>query len=276
MTTAGLQLNVGTKTDVGLKRVVNEDSLLAAYPVFLVADGMGGHEAGDLASSSVVEAFGAAAGQDQLSPEHIVDVIAQAQAAVHKLSDSHERGAGTTLTGVAVITQAGSAHWLVFNVGDSRVYRLFDHELSQLTVDHSLVQELVTDGQLRREEMSSYKGRNVITRALGSDSSDPDFWILPIVNGERLMLCSDGLSGEVSDELIKATLTLAGGPQQTAEALVARALEHGGRDNVSVIVIDVVSGGQDPALENDTGVIMGSVSSPPVEETTAKGRRGHG
>ncbi len=240
--TASVVLNVASLTDVGLTRTANEDSILAASPVFLVADGMGGHEAGDRASAAVVAAFqplgGAVVGVDDVR-----EALSRATAVVEDISAEHRRGAGSTVAGVALVEHEGAPHWLVFNVGDSRVYRHHGSELTQLTIDHSLGQELVDAGELRPEDLADFAQRNVITRAIGAPDSTADSWLLPVVDGERLLLCSDGLSGEVSDEGIRATLTMCGRPESAAGALVRRALQAGGRDNVSVVVIDVVSGG---------------------------------
>jgi protein phosphatase len=131
----------------------------------------------------------------------------------------------------------------VLNVGDSRVYRLQGGELHQLTVDHSLVQQLLDDGSLLQTDVATFARKNVITRALGADNSTADYWLRPVETGERLLVCSDGLSGELSDESIKAGLLLGGTSQETADRLLSSALEHGGRDNISVIVIDVIAGG---------------------------------
>ncbi|MFF5625228.1 protein phosphatase 2C domain-containing protein [Microbacterium sp. LWH10-1.2] len=242
MTLSSVVLNVSSLSDVGLKRVVNEDSVLAASPVFLVADGMGGHEAGDKASQAVVAAFAPLSGT-QVSTAEIGAALARANDAVSVIAAQHSRGAGSTVAAVVLLEHDEVPHWLVFNVGDSRVYRHHGNELEQLTVDHSLGQELVDAGELRAEDLATFPQRNVITRAIGADDSLADSWLVPVVNGERLLICSDGLSGEVTDESIRATLTMCGRPETAAAALVRRATQAGGRDNISVVVVDVVSGG---------------------------------
>lgn len=242
MTLGSVVLNVASSTDTGLTRTANEDSVLAASPVFLVADGMGGHEAGDRASAAVVDAFAPLGGR-AVDVGDVRDALSRASAVVEDIAAEHRRGAGSTVAGVALLDHEGAPHWLVFNVGDSRVYRHQGNELTQLTVDHSLGQEMVDAGELRAEDLSSFAQRNVITRAIGATDSTADSWLLPVVDGERLLICSDGLSGEVSDEAIRATLTMCGRPETAASALIRRALQAGGRDNVSVVVIDVVSGG---------------------------------
>lgn len=261
-------IDPGVRTDVGHKRKANEDSYLSEYPVFIVADGMGGHDAGDRASQAVVAELSTLAGQQHVGPAELAEALNRAQNAVGLIADETARGAGSTLTGVIVTVQGGTPHWLVFNVGDSRVYRLRDGELSQLTVDHSVMQQLLDDGVLDPSEIDAYPGKNVITRAMGADDSDADYWLHPIVQNERLLLCSDGLSGEVPDELIRSIMLSTPGAQAAADALVTRALEHGGRDNVTVIVLDVVAGGLDP-LVDDLTVSMGSRDSE-IDENTVE------
>ena len=251
MTLSSVVLNVAAQTDTGLKRAVNEDSVLAASPVFLVADGMGGHDAGDKASAAVVAAFEPLAGT-AVSTTEVGAALARANAAVAEISAQHSRGAGSTVTAVALIEHEDAPHWLVFNVGDSRVYRHQSNQLEQLTIDHSLAQELVDAGELRVDEMADFAQRNVITRAVGAADSVADSWLFPVIDGERLLLCSDGLSGEVSDEGIRATLTMCGRPETAAAALIDRAKQAGGRDNISVIVIDVVSGGRTAIADEST------------------------
>lgn len=250
----GVTLAVASMTDTGLKRTVNEDSVLTEAPAFLVADGMGGYEAGDLASAAVVTAF-----RDHVSGEgfgtlfDVRDALITAEAGVAEVASATKRGAGSTVSGVVLVEHEGTPHWLVFNVGDSRVYRHFGSELDQLTVDHSLGQELVDAGNMRQEELHTFANRNVITRAIGAADSTADSWLMPVTSGERLLICSDGLTSEVADEGIRATLTMGGRPESVADALVRRANGNGGRDNISVVVIDVVAGGGTAANEYTTG-----------------------
>ena len=269
----------GSTTDVGRKRKANEDSMLVGYPIFAIADGMGGHDAGDRASQTVVYELSALVDQPLVGPDGLAAVLARAHAAVGEISDESERGAGSTVTGVVVSASEGVAQWIVFNVGDSRVYRLRDGELVQLTVDHSLVQQLIDDGRLDAAERHEYEGRNVITRAMGADDSDADYWMHPIVQNERLLLCSDGLCGEVDDVAIRATLLAHSEPQAAADALVQLALDNGGRDNVSVIVLEVVVGGQHPLVDDETVTSIrrssqarDDLNAKTVEIPTRKGR----
>jgi serine/threonine protein phosphatase PrpC len=276
VTVSSVVLNVAALTDVGLKRAMNEDSVFAASPVFLVADGMGGHEAGDKASAAVIAAFEPLAGTAVTTAE-IGAALARANETVEAIAAQHSRGAGSTLAAVALVEHDGAPHWLVFNVGDSRVYRLFANELDQLTIDHSLGQELVDSGELRPEDLAGFAQRNVITRAIGAADNVADSWLVPVIDGERLLLCSDGLSGEVGDESIRATLTMAGRPETAAAALVRRAKQAGGRDNITVIVIDVVSGGlRGIALDSTDSRRSASVHTETMLEGTTipvRGRR---
>lgn len=251
---ADVVLAVSAVTDVGLKRQANEDSYLATSPVYLVADGMGGYEAGDRASAAVVEAFRQhAPGPGFPSLVQVRQALTAAEEGVAVVADTTKRGAGSTVSGVVLVEHLGVVQWLVFNVGDSRVYRHYGSELEQLTVDHSLGQELIDRGELAPEDLMTFPDRNVITRAIGAPDATADSWLMPITNGERLMICSDGLSSEVADEGIRATLTMSGTPTSAAEALVQRAKQAGGRDNITVIVLDVVSGGSAVVGEYTTG-----------------------
>ena len=277
---ADVRLEFASATDVGHKRAVNEDSVLAEVPIFIVADGMGGHEAGDKASAAVVDAFAQLLGGDPITIDDVTQAVENAHDAVEGIAEYTTRGAGSTLTGVVLVEHADTPQWLVVNVGDSRVYRTHASDLAQLTIDHSVVAQLVADGTLRPEEAATYVGRNVITRAVGSPESPPDFWLHPLVTGERLLICSDGLTGELDDETIRAVLTSNASVQQVADDLLQRALESGGRDNVTLIVIEVVAGGleaTDPSLEeintettevrvNDTVEVPARKGRPPLGE----------
>jgi len=250
-----VRLAAASATDVGLVRHANEDSALAEWPVFAVADGMGGYEAGDRASAAVIAAFRRhVVGHPIASIAQVRAALAEATSAVAAVAETTERGAGSTISGVALVDDEGEPAWLVFNVGDSRVYRHHGTELEQVTVDHSLAQELVDAGELRAEDRDAFAQRNVITRAIGGPDSTADSWLLPVVNGERLMICSDGLTGEVNDEAIRATLTMGGRAESVAAALVQRARQAGGRDNITVVVVDVMSGGIDEPTDATTGV----------------------
>lgn len=228
------------RTDVGLRRHVNEDALLAEHPVYLVADGMGGHDAGDLASAAAIGAFDELQGRGlALTIADVESAIGAARTAVDAVAQGTERGAGCTLTGAILIDYEGEPLWYVLNIGDSRVYQHSGSGMTQITDDHSLHAELEAAGSAD----AAHTPRNVITRALGSEDARHDGWLLPLRTGARLLVCSDGLTSEVPDEEIRAVLTVGGRSEPVAEELVRRALEHGGRDNVSVIVVDTVSAG---------------------------------
>ncbi|KQM82144.1 PP2C family serine/threonine-protein phosphatase [Agromyces sp. Leaf222] len=270
-----VQLAFASATDVGLVRRANEDSALAEWPVFAVADGMGGYEAGDRASAAVIAAFRAhVVGSPIGSIEQVRAALAEATSSVAAVAETTERGAGSTIAGVALVDDEGEPAWLVFNVGDSRVYRHHGTELEQVTVDHSLAQELVDAGELRPEDRDGFAQRNVITRAIGGPDSTADSWLLPVVNGERLLICSDGLTGEVSDEAIRATLTMGGRAESVASALVQRARQAGGRDNITVVVVDVIAGGVDEPTDATTGVVRGAGAAASDDDHTTIPVRG--
>jgi PPM family protein phosphatase len=231
----------GAATSIGHVRKVNEDSLLVNPPLFVVADGMGGHGAGDLASSLAVEAVSSAARLRPLTEDGVLTALDGANRAI--VTYEGARGMGTTITGLALVDTPGGDRLMVFNIGDSRVYRLSGGDLVQVTIDHSEVQELVEAGVITRDEARIHPRRNIVTRALGTiPPCRPDCWLLPAMGGDRYMACSDGLYSEVADEKITALLS-SGDPQVAAEALVAAAEAAGGHDNISVIVIDVVGFG---------------------------------
>lgn len=259
ITLAGVQLSVAALSDPGLKRPINEDSFLADGPAFVVADGMGGYDCGELASAAVIDAFRQRLVGDQWGEfSEVQSALLDADDRVAEIAAGTARGAGSTATGAVLVNYQGRPYWLVFNVGDSRVYRHLGIELEQLTVDHSLGRELVDAGEMAQEDLATFKERNVITRAIGANDSLADSWLVPVVNGERLLLCSDGLHGEVDDESIRATLTMSGRPEAAVQVLVDRAKAHGGRDNITVIVIDVVSGGGDVRGDQTTGFVASS------------------
>lgn len=239
----------GADSATGQVRRVNEDSYLALPPLYAVADGMGGHGAGDRASALAVEALAARARVRPLSVEAVLAALDEANQAI--LRDGEADGMGTTITGLASLETVGGSHLMVFNVGDSRVYRMVGGRLDQVTVDHSEVQELVLAGALTRDQARTHPRRNIVTRALGSAPAlCPDHWLLPAIAGDRYLLCSDGLFNELPDDRILALLA-AGDPQQAAAALVAAADGTGGRDNITAVVVDV-DVDDDEAAEDDT------------------------
>ncbi|MDL9978202.1 PP2C family protein-serine/threonine phosphatase [Microbacterium sp. ASV49] len=240
---APITVVAGAATDIGLRRKVNEDSHLSAAPVFIVADGMGGHQAGEIASAIVIEEFTTLVGRASVTIDDVQSALGRARVRVDELSESSgSEGAGTTLAGVVVAEIEGEGYWLAVNLGDSRTYLLSDGDFEQISVDHSVVQELIDLGQLDPGAAAHDSRRNVITRALGAGSAaEPDFWLLPASRGDRVLVCSDGLSGEVDGEAIAEILRAEPNPQTAAERLVQAAIDHGGRDNVTALVVDVTA-----------------------------------
>jgi len=228
-------------TDTGHRRLANEDSFVAKSPLFAVADGMGGHSAGDLASAAVVERLAEIVDADFLAPRTIERALERATADISTIAGDSELGVGTTVTGAAMTLQDDEAYFAVFNIGDSRVYAFERNELVQVTVDHSVVQELVESGALTRDEAEHHPDSNIITRAVGFNAKPfADFWMVPMRTGLRLLVCSDGLTKEVTDDRLRLHLAAALTPEETAAALVDAALAAGGRDNVTAIVVDVL------------------------------------
>lgn len=228
----------GSASDRGRVRDVNEDALLACPPVFLVADGMGGLDAGAVASRVAVEEFARLAGRPSVGT---ADVLACLDSAWARLREelTGDRQGGTTVAGVATVEDEGRPSWLVFNVGDSRVYRWADGLLHQVTADHSVVQELLVEGRVAPDEVARHPERNVLTRALGTGRRpDPDLWILPAGPSDRFVICTDGLTRDVPANRIAELLSQEPDARRAASALVAEALLNGGHDNVSVVVVD--------------------------------------
>jgi protein phosphatase len=236
-----VQVRAGAATDVGRVRRHNEDSMVAEGTVFAVADGLGGHAAGEVASGLTVDALRDLAQRAHITRREVVATVAEANDRILDSVRVHpeQRGMGTTVSGIAVVTEDGAPRWAVFNVGDSRVYRFADGELVQVTVDHSEVQELVDAGLLDPDEAARHPLRNLLTRALGSrELSEVDVWVLEPQPGERFLACTDGLTGELDDDAIAGILAAEDDPQAAAEALVAAAVSAGGRDNVTAVVVD--------------------------------------
>ena len=250
-----LRVRSGAATHVGRVRDHNEDAVLARGMVFAVADGMGGHAAGEVASRIVVDALDALVEQPPTSPDDVADLLRDAN---RRILDSQadrpeQRGMGTTVAGLTVVDAGGREHWVVFNIGDSRVYRLADNRMSLVTRDHSEVRELMDAGLIDANEAARHPLRNVITRSLGSDPApSPDVWVLPPTPGERFVICSDGLSNELDDREIMLVARKYADPQIAADQLVAAAVRAGGRDNVSVVVVAVDAGADDDADDADT------------------------
>lgn len=235
-------VNAGSTTHVGNVRRQNEDSLYVGRRIWAVADGMGGHAAGEVASSLAIRALRECDETEHLRSEDVVAAVARANDLILDHGDEHwtARGMGTTLTGVALALHDDRERLLVFNVGDSRTYRLADGVLERITIDHSETEELVTQGIITPEEARTHPLRNIVTRALGTWTTPvPDIWLLDPMPAERFLICSDGLNSEVEDDHIGRLLAEEPDPQAAADSLVGAALDAGGRDNVTVIVLDL-------------------------------------
>ncbi|RYV52622.1 PP2C family protein-serine/threonine phosphatase [Pengzhenrongella frigida] len=253
----------GSATDRGTVRTLNEDALLAYPPVFLVADGMGGHAAGDVASRLAVEEFSHLAGRSAASPDEVHACFRRTATRLREAVGA-DRTAGTTVAGVAIAAHDGGSYWLVFNIGDSRIYRLAGGELEQISVDHSVVQDLMDRGEIDAEQALRHPERHVITRAVGTGAEpEPDYWLIPAEIADRVLICSDGLTGELDDDALRALLTNVADPQDAAQALVDAALAAGCRDNVSAVVVDVASAPGGP--DTDITVLAGRFAVPRVE-----------
>jgi protein phosphatase len=239
---AVLVLSWGAATDTGNRRSHNEDSFLARPPIFAVADGMGGHSAGDVASAAVVNRLSRGVVNEEFTDIDTIERgLREATDDIALALDEKELGVGTTVTGAALSLLDGEPFWTVFNVGDSRVYLCEHNELIQVTIDHSVVQELVDAGVIRAEDAESHPDSNVITRAVGFNmDAIPDYWVVPVRRGLRLLICSDGLTKEVTREQLRLHLAAGRPAQQTALDLIGAALAAGGRDNITAIVVDVV------------------------------------
>jgi protein phosphatase len=232
-----VRLVAAAATDVGRVREGNEDSVLhdERLGIFAVADGMGGHQAGEVASATAVEALRAAIA----GGASITDAVTQANTAVvdKAHADTTMLGMGTTMT--AAIEVVGGIR--IGHVGDSRAYVLRDGILARVTDDHSLVEELVREGRITLEQAAVHPQRNVVTRALGIDAAvDVDDVAIELTGGDRVLLCSDGLSGMLRDADISAILRREPDTESVARALIDAANEAGGEDNITVLVIDVI------------------------------------
>jgi protein phosphatase len=254
-------LRSGSATDVGRVRSVNEDQALETTTLFAVADGMGGHAGGDIAAQTAIRAleqrFAA-----QPSPNGLIQAVRDANSAVWERSygDPDLRGMGTTITAIGLVNTGEGDHLVLANVGDSRAYRLRGGRLEQLTVDHSVAEELVARGELTPAEAEVHPHRHILTRALGVAAEvDVDVWEVVPQEADRLVLCSDGLTNEVPDDAIAEILSSTPDPRDAAQSLVDRANAAGGSDNVTVVVIDVLVAEEASAV---TGLDAAGVDDP--------------
>jgi PPM family protein phosphatase len=268
----------GERTDVGRGRPENEDSHLVDPEdgLYAVADGMGGHRAGEVASATAIDALKAA----YLGGQRLDQAVGAANAAVfaRAAEDAALRGMGTTLTAIALHDSTAE----LGHVGDSRAYLMRDGAVTQVTEDHSLVEQLVREGRLTPEEAQNHPQRAIITRALGVDADvQVDTYRVDLKPGDRLLICSDGLTNMLSDDTIAQTLRRHADPQQAAEILVDMANQAGGDDNITVVLVDALSdGGEGPVAESAAVPEVEEAPEPPVvvdeEEAPPVGPVGRG
>jgi PPM family protein phosphatase len=241
------------RTDTGRQRRGNEDSSLARAPLFVVADGMGGAQAGEVASRMAVELFAQGLPDSGGTEERLATVVQAANGQIHERAHSEQQlaGMGTTLTAAYL----DDAHVSIAHVGDSRAYLFRDGVLKRLTQDHSLVDELVREGKLTEEQAAEHPQRSIITRALGPEAQvTVDTWTYPVRAGDVLLLCSDGLTSMLSEERIGQILNGAASLEQAADQLIADANAAGGRDNITVVAFRVEDTGPDEQLDQPTVV----------------------
>jgi serine/threonine protein phosphatase PrpC len=257
-----------TGTDTGLQRRANEDSLLARSPLFVVADGMGGAQAGEVASRIAVESFHGGLGDSSAPEERLAANALAANARIHELSqrNAEHAGMGTTLTAIYV----GEEEVAIAHVGDSRAYCLRDGELLRLTDDHSLVDELIREGRLTPEEAEEHPQRSIITRALGPEETvEVDTRSFRARPGDVYLLCSDGLTSMVPEVRLAEILLAHRRLSDAGEALIAEANRAGGRDNITVILLrleEVAIGEIDGGAGDRYATLTGVPASAPVDE----------
>ena len=246
----------------GKVRSNNQDSGYAGSNLFVVADGMGGHAGGDVASSLAVtrlealdRAYSSPAEAERELPHAIADAAADLIDMVRERPEL--AGMGTTVSALVMV----DGYAVIAHIGDSRIYLYRDEQLTQITTDHTFVQRLVESGRITEEEARYHPRRSVLMRVLGDMSSDPevDTFIMPTQDGDRWMLCSDGLSGVVDDAHTAKALGVGIAPGRTADNLLKQALDGGAPDNVTIVIVDV--GGQHPVVSG-TASIVGSASNP--------------
>ncbi|KPM52943.1 serine/threonine protein phosphatase [Frankia sp. CcI49] len=264
-----LRLHFAVRSDIGHVREGNEDSAYAGVRLLAVADGMGGHAAGEVASSTVISRLAELDGY--VEPASLLEELSEAVRDANRrlrdmaIENSALDGMGTTVTAML----SSGDHLGLLHVGDSRAYLLRDGELSQITHDHTLVQDLVDQGRITPEQANTHPQRSLLMRALDGREVDPDLSIRQAVAGDRYLLCTDGLSGVVSEETILEALLLPE-PQDAVDRLVELALKGGGPDNITVVVADVL----DDTLEDDSPLVAGAAAEKRVVPGAAAARSG--
>jgi len=248
-----IQLSIGAHSHVGQLRSMNQDSFLIDGPLAIVADGMGGHRGGEVASQIAVETLCTRFKGSSLPSLVEGFVAANSEIIARASADPELQGMGTTMCALAPVMYESKELLAVINVGDSRVYRLVEGVLQQVTVDHSLVETMVREGRLTPAEAEVHPQRNIVTRALGAQPTvDVDQFILDPEVGHRYLLCSDGLTDEVTDQEITAILAEVKAPGAAVDALVVAANSGGGRDNITCVVVDVIGVDAGPITDTTT------------------------
>lgn len=275
LNTPSSYFDLGFATDVGKIRKMNQDFLAVSDSLFLVADGMGGHRGGEIASEIAVKKLFDK--KRYSTVQSFRDQVIEANTAVRAEAETNSQldGMGTTLCGITMIEpSAGKAEKLaVANIGDSRIYLLSQGQFSQVTEDHSLVEEMRREGKITEQEAENHPHRNIITRALGINTeATVDCWELPIHKDDRFLLCTDGLSNEVSAAEIRHTLEVVDNPQEAAEQLVSLANANGGNDNITVVIVDVKEGeaSTTPSIISPISASTPDQSSPTSSSATSR------
>jgi len=282
---SGIVLRAGAATDVGRARTINQDRyvLLPDQDLFIVADGMGGHQGGEVASRLAIETLQIA--YQDATPDALAEAIAVANHRIRNEGDADPdlRGMGTTVVALALMPEEPDPdepvddnvdppqHLLIANVGDSRGYLFRDSSLTQLTEDHSVVADLVREGRISAEEAEVHPQRNIVTRVLGVyETVEADLWPVDPIEGDRYLLCSDGLFNEVGADQIGSVLRRLDDPNEAAAELVRLANEGGGRDNITAVIVDVLDDGG--VAEAASAALAGEASglaSAPVPSSSA-------
>ena len=259
-----MKVSVGAATDIGQVREGNEDSFLVVAPLYAVADGMGGHRGGEVASSLALETV---QGMFERREGSLADQVVEANRAVFDRSqnDRTVSGMGTTLT--AALVDGSRVH--LVHVGDSRAYLLRGGELAQLTEDHTLVHRMVMEGEISQEEAETHPQRSILTRALGVDQSvQVDEGDVEVADGDRLLLCTDGLTGMVPEGQIREILLESADPQEAVEKLVKVANRAGGIDNITAVILDFSEDGSGPGATKRSAIPQQPTMERPVPPAT--------
>lgn len=267
---SNLHWSSASRSHVGMVRKLNEDACLelAGRRIWVVADGMGGHAAGDYASRSVVDALTGLSEQNSLGVL-VSEVHQRLQAVNDQLASEARKRREQVIGSTAVVLLAYGSHAVVVWAGDSRAYRYRQGELTQLTRDHSQVEELVSQGLITRQQAKHYPGSNVITRAVGVVTElELDSEMVEVLEGDTFLLCSDGLYNEVKDSEIRESLAV-GDCQYSCDLLVERALARGARDNVTVVVVRALDEGQITKTQFNPTLSKESTTEVPDDDPTA-------